>query len=132
VVAFRMHPAHTHWLPFLIPRTRLAERILESSVAQAIEQIGPDFLKPSERHNSWLGFLGEAEVIRRLAESPRLDLFRPFPDLEMVEVLARENLARRLAGLQVKAATVQHLNGEAQIHIRTATLTKDPSTWVVG
>jgi hypothetical protein len=34
---------------------------------------------------------------RRLAESPRLDLFRPFPDLEMVEVLARDNVTGRFA-----------------------------------
>jgi len=132
VAAFSMHPRHSHWLPFLVPRPQLAERILERSVALAIEQIAPDLLKPSERRNGWLGFLGEAEVIRRLAESSRLDLFRPFPDLEMVEVLARDYVLRNFAGLQVKAATVSHLHGEAAIHIRTATLTDDPTTWVVG
>jgi len=131
VAAFSMHPRRSRWLPFVVPRTKLAERVLERSVAQAIEQIAPDLLRPSERHNSWLGFLGEAEVIRRLAESPRLDLFRPFPDLEMVEVLARDNVTRNFAGLQVKAATVSHRHGESEIHIRTATLTDDPTTWVV-
>jgi len=130
--AFAMHPVRSRWLPFLVPRAQLADRILETSIALALERISPDLLKPSERHTGWLGFLGEAEVIRRLAENPRLDLFRPFPDLEMVEVLARDNVTRRLAGLQVKSATVTDVRGEAQIHIRTATLTKDPSTWVVG
>jgi hypothetical protein len=132
VAEIGLHSVHSDWRPFLVPRAQLAERILETSVAQAVERIAPDLLKPSERHNSWLGFLGEAEVIRRLAESPRLDLFRPFPDLEMVEVLARDNVTRGFAGVQVKAATVQHLIGEAQIHIRKATLTEDPNTWVVG
>jgi len=33
------------------------------------------------------GFVGEAEVIRRLADVESLALFRPFPDLETVEVL---------------------------------------------
>ncbi|TMC52363.1 MAG: hypothetical protein E6J20_11875 [Chloroflexi bacterium] len=130
--AFAMHSVRSRWLPFLVPRAQLADRILETSIALALERISPDLLKPRERHAGWLGFLGEAEVIRRLAENPRLDLFRPFPDLEMVEVLARDNVTRRLAGLQVKAATVTDVHGEAQIHIHTATLTKDLSTWVVG
>src|SRR5437016_10415863 len=129
--AFSMHPVRSRWLPFLVPRAQLAERVLETSVALALGRVSPDLLKPRERHNGWLGFLGEAEVIRRLAESSRLDLFRPFPDLEMVEVLVRDNVTRSFAGLQVKAATVSHLYGEAEIHIRTATLTDDPTTWVV-
>jgi hypothetical protein len=132
VAAFKMHPTHSRWLPYLVPRAQLAERILGTPATHAVERLEPDLLKPSDRHDEWLGFLGESEVIRRLAESPRLDLFRPFPDLEMVEVLARDNVSRSFAGLQVKAATVSGLHGEAEIHIRTATLTSDPTTWVVG
>lgn len=131
VAAFRMHPTQSHWLPYLVPRSQLAERILGTPVTKAIERLEPDLLKPSERHNQWLGFLGESEVIRRLAECPRLDLFRPFPDLEMVEVLARDNVTRNFAGLQVKAATVSPSTHEAQIHVRNATLTSDPTTWLV-
>jgi hypothetical protein len=130
--AFSMHPNHSHWRPYLVPRAELAERILGMSVARATERLQPDFLEPSERHNQWLGFLGESEVIRRLAESPQLDLFRPFPDLEMVEVLARGNVTGKFAGLQVKTATVAQQYGEAHIHIRKATLSNDPTTWLVG
>lgn len=130
--AFSMHPAHSHWRPYLVPRAELAERILGVSAAQAKERVGPEVLAPSERHNQWLGFLGESEVIRRLADSPRLDLFRPFPDLEMVEVLARDNVTNKFAGLQVKTATVAHLYGEAHIHIRKSTLSGSPTTWLVG
>jgi hypothetical protein len=130
--AFSMHPAHSHWRPYLVPRAELADRILGVSVAQAKETVAPEVLAPSERHNQWLGFLGESEVIRRLADSPRLDLFRPFPDLEMVEVLARDNVTHGFAGLQVKTATVAKLYGEAHIHIRKATLTGSPSTWLVA
>jgi hypothetical protein len=130
--AFSMHPVHSHWRPYLVPRTELAERILGTPATRAIAHLEPDLLEPSERHNEWLGFVGESEVIRRLAESPRLDLFRPFPDLEMVEVLARDNVNRKFAGLQVKAATVSQTYGEAHIHVRKATLTTDPTTWLVG
>jgi hypothetical protein len=129
--AFSMHPNHSHWRPYLVPRSRLAERILGTSVAAAVNS-RPYRLEPSERHNAWLGFLGEAEVIRRLAQTPRLDLFRPFPDLEMVEVLIRDNVTGAFAGLQVKTATVAHRYGEAQIHVHKATLTAAPTTWLVG
>jgi hypothetical protein len=130
--AFSMHPNHSHWRPYLGPRAELAERILGMSVAQARMRLDPDLLEPSERHNQWLGFLGESEVIRRLAQSPRLDLFRPFPDIEMVEVLARDNVTGNFAGLQVKAATVSGVYGEAHIHVRKATLSNAATTWLVG
>lgn len=130
--AFSMHPRHSHWRPYIVPHDELAERILGSSVAEVMTRLDPELLKPSERHNQWLGFLGESEVIRRLAQSPRLDLFRPFPDLEMVEVLARDNVTRTFAGLQVKTATISSTYGEAHIHVRKATLSLAPSTWLVG
>lgn len=130
--AFSMHWRHSHWRPYLVPRDQLAERILGVSAAEALRTFDADLLRPSQRHNIWLGFLGEAEVVRRLAKSSRLDLFRPFPDLEMVEVLARDNISGNFAGLQVKTATVAQPRGQAQIHVRKATLSHAASTHVVG
>jgi hypothetical protein len=109
----------------------LAESILGMSAPEAVSRLDLDLLKPSERHSPWLGFLGEAEVIRRLAQSSRLDLFRPFPDLELVEVLARDNVAGTFAGLQVKTASVGR-KGEAEIHVRKAGLNDTANTWLVG
>jgi hypothetical protein len=128
---FSMHPNRSHWRPYLVPRTQLGEHILGMSAGEAIARLDPDFLKPSQRHSPWLGFLGEAEVIRRLALNSRLDLFRPFPDLEIVEVLVRDNLTAQFAGLQVKAATVGR-KGEGEIHVRKAGLTHARNTWLVG
>jgi hypothetical protein len=128
---FSMHPKRSHWLPYLVPRTQLAQHILGMSTLEALERLDPDFLKPSERRTSWLGFLGEAEVIRRLAETSRLDLFRPFPDVEMVELLTRDNATGNFAGLQVKAATVTQPKGEAQIHVGKATLSFASNVWLV-
>src|SRR5258708_29272192 len=99
--AFSMHPQHSHWRPYLVPHSDLAQRILGTSVAEATSRLEPDLLKPPERHNPWLQFLGESEVIRRPAQNPRLDLFRPVPYLEMGQGLARDNVAGTLSGLQV-------------------------------
>jgi hypothetical protein len=128
---FSMHPVYSRWRPYLVPHSELAECILGMFAAEPVARLEPELLEPSERHSGWLGFLGESEVIRRLAESPRLDLFRPFPDIEMVEVLARDNVSRQYAGLQVKAATVARRR-EAHIQVRKATLTNNPTTWLVG
>jgi hypothetical protein len=130
--AFSMHPTErTHWHPYLVARERLAARLLGGEPPAAhVEPIVS--MEPRERHNSWLGFLGESEVVRRLAENAQLDLFRPFPDLEMVEVLARDNVNGRFVGLQVKTAVPAKQYGEAHIHLQKATFVPAPSTWVVG
>jgi hypothetical protein len=128
--SFSMHPSHSRWRPYLAPRSELAATILGMPIAQAHEQLLPS-LAPSERHNDWLGFLGEIEVIRHLAQNPRLDLFRPFPDIEMVEVLVRDNVTGDFAGIQVKAATVAELYHEAHVHVRKATLTLAATTWLI-
>jgi len=122
----------THWRPFLVPRDRLAERLLGGPPPQdlAWSQPAPG-IDPSQRHNSWLGFLGEQEVIRRLAENARLDMFRPFPDLEMVEVLARNNATGGFVGLQVKTAVPLEW-GEAHLKVRKATFVPAPTTYVAG
>lgn len=130
---FSMHPKTSRWKPYLISRDQLAERLLGGvtpagpSLSMPVESA----VEPMHRHDQWLGFLGEAEVIRRLAENPRLDLFRPFPDLEMVEVLARDNVNGRFVGLQVKTA-VPADRGEAHFHVRKATFIPTATTWMAG
>jgi hypothetical protein len=130
--SFSMHPQHSHWRPYLVPRVELAQHILGVPTSEALQNVGLDLLRPSERHTPWLGFLGEAEVVRRLAKSPRLDLFRPFPDLEMVEVLSRDNTTGNFAGLQVKTGTVSKPWGEARIGVHKSTLSRAAKTWLVG
>jgi hypothetical protein len=114
----------------VVPRDRLAERLLSGPPPPDLAWTEPaPEMDPSERHNSRLGFLGEQEVIR----SPRtLDwLFRPFPDLEMVEVLARDNATGGYAGLQVKTGVPLQWS-EAHFHIRKATFVPAPTTYLAG
>ena len=131
---FTMHPTkRSRWLDYLVPRSELARRVLGTTVVEPTEPVVPPVqLAPEDRHRQWLGFMGEAEVVRRLAESSRLDLFRPFPDLEMVEVLARDNETGSFAGLQVKTSTTDRIHGEAHFHLQKATLSESPSTWMIG
>src|SRR5207249_8938007 len=99
----------------------------------ALESQEEVVLPPIDRYARWLGFLGEAEVVRRLAENPSLDIFRPFPDLEMVEVLARSRITHRYCGLQVKTGVPNEARGgEARIAIRKATMVPAATTFIAA
>jgi hypothetical protein len=131
---FSLHPTEaTRWHAYLVARERLAERIMGGQVpgtdheATALDEVR----SPDDRARDRLGFLGESEVIRRLAENPQLDLFRPFPDLELVEVLARDHVSLDFIGLQIKTATPEP-TGKVHFRIRKATLRSTSSTAMVG
>jgi hypothetical protein len=95
--AFELHGGgKSRWAPFLVEREGLAERF--GAAAALIRERDESELLGVDRGRE--GFLGEMEVIRRLAEPEALNLFRPFPDLETVEVLARHVVSGRFLGLR--------------------------------
>jgi hypothetical protein len=129
-----MDSRRSHWRPYLVPRDRLAEHLLGSlPPVLSLEWADELGLAPGDRYTHWLGFLGESEVVRRLAQNPGLNIFRPFPDSEMVEVLVRKNVTGRFLGLQVKTAVpaAEHY-GEARVAVRKATFAPTPNTFVVA
>jgi len=78
-----------------------------------------------------LGFLGEAEVIRRLAEAGELDLFRPFPDSETAEIAVLHLLSRRVIGLQVKTVDMNQARLRATVNVYAPSFRPSPTTYVV-
>ena len=131
--SFSMTSSRSRWRPYLVPRQQLAERLMgPQPLIPWLEPPAELEAEPIDRYSHWLGFLGEAEVIRRLAENADLDLFRPFPDLEMVEVLARHHVTGRFLGLQVKAAVPTDPYCEARVSIRKTTFAPAESTFLVA
>jgi hypothetical protein len=123
--AFEMHTGgESRWAPYLIDRDRLAERF-GAAGAERVELAEP--VDAVDRGQ--VGFLGESEVIRRLAESPELNLFRPFPDLETVEVLARHVVSRRFLGVQVKTSGWDENHLENRVHFRRSSFRPADSTY---
>jgi hypothetical protein len=116
----------SRWEPFLVPRERLAERFgavgPAAQEATDVESIGVN--------RGYEGFVGEMEVIRRLASSELLALFRPFPDLETVEVLARHVDTRRYLGLQVKTSGFDLSRVEERVYFRRSSFRAAPSTFI--
>src|SRR5258706_8216731 len=116
----------SRWVPFLVERERLAERFGASAVS--IRGGGALWLLGVGRGRE--GFLGEMEVIRRLAEAEALNLFRPFPDLETVEVLARHVENGRFLGLQVKTAGWDPEHAEERVYMRRSSFDPSLTTYV--
>jgi hypothetical protein len=127
--AFELHSGgDSRWAPYLVPRERLAERFGSA----AMGEVEAPAARGVDRGHE--GFLGEMEVVRRLAEAESLNLLRPFPDLETVEVLARHISTHRFLGLQVKAVGWDHAHLENRVYVRRSSFRPSPSTYlcVVG
>ncbi len=127
-MSFGMRPrSDSRWLPYLVPIERLVEGFgIAPSAIELVPEVGP---RPTWRSD--LGFLGESEVTRRLAESGDLTLFRPFPDSETAELLALHQTTRAIAGLQVKTVGIDAEHPAATVTARASSLQTAPSTYFV-
>jgi hypothetical protein len=119
--------SRSRWRPWLVPSDRLLEKF---GVPLGLPELAISEKQPPPRR-SILGFLGEAEVIRRLAEGDRLNLFRPFPDLEMVEIAIRNVDNGKVVGLQIKAANVEADNRHPEIQVSISSFRPAPTTFFV-
>jgi hypothetical protein len=122
---FGMRPrSDSRWLPWLVPTERLAERF-----GVTMEALTAAPVKPRLEWRSDLGFLGEAEVTRQLAEAGNLNVFRPFPDLETAEIAVLDLNTRRVIGLQVKTVGIDQARLHATVNIRGSSFRPSPTTF---
>ena len=127
--AFQLHAGgDTRWAPYLVAREGLAERF--GAAAPAVAAPVEEVLSREVVDRGHEGFLGEMEVVRRLAEAELLNLFRPFPDLETVEVLSRHVSTRRFLGIQVKTVGWDPDHLENRVYVRRASFRSAPSTFI--
>jgi hypothetical protein len=122
---FGMRPrSDSRWLPWLVPTDRLAERF---GVAAEAPAAAPPEPRPEWRSD--LGYLGEVEVTRQLAEAGNLNAFRPFPDLETAEIAVLDLNTRRVIGLQVKTVHIDEARLHATVNIRGSSFRPSPTTF---
>lgn len=124
-MSFSLKPdSHSRWQPWLVTSDRLAERfgVPPGLPALAVEE------RPRLRRSP-LGFLGESEVIRRLAEGEHLNLFRPFPDLETVELAVRHLHNGHVVGLQIKTVSVDAVYPNRPVDIHMSSFRPAPTTY---
>jgi hypothetical protein len=127
-MSFGMRPrSDSRWLPWLVPSERLVERFgVTAAVAGVAVEVGPP---PTWRSD--LGFLGESEVTRRLAESEHLNLFRPFPDSETAELVVLHVESRRVVGLQIKTVGIGSGHSSGTVSVLESSLRISPTTYFV-
>jgi hypothetical protein len=125
---FGMRPrSDSRWLPWLVASERLADCFgiaTEGAPAGAAVEAGPMWRND-------VGFLGEAEIIRRLAENGNLNLYRAFPDRETVEIPVLHMVSRRVIGLQVKTVEVTKERFRATVNVRASSFRPAPTTCFV-
>ena len=128
-MGFGMRPrSDSRWLPFLVPAERVVERFGVSAAAGELAEVR---LAPRPSWRSDLGFLGESEVTRLLAEGAELNLFRPFPDVETAELAVLHLESRRALGLQVKTVGIDSTRRSATVSVYASSFRPAPSTYFV-
>ena len=126
-MSFGVRPREdSRWKPYLRSTEDLVAAFGISRQLEAALQ--EPSVEPRRSWRSDIGFLGEAEAIRLLAEIPGLNLFRPFPDLETVEVLALHPVTRRVLGLQVKTIEVDSAHRVGAVHVLASSFRASPTT----
>ena len=116
------------WSPFIFPLDGLAGAVL-AGVKATVAVPGPRRRGTTARA---VGFRGETEVVRRLADSEELTLYRPFPDLETAEVAAQHETTRRVLGIQVKTIGVDKRHPHNTVDIDLASFRPSANVWVAA
>jgi hypothetical protein len=124
---FGMRPrSDSRWLRWLVPAERVVERF-----GVTVERLAEAPLEARPVWRSDVGFLGESEVARVLAETGDLNLFRPFPDSETAELAVLHLNTRSVVGLQVKTVDVDETRMHATVNIYGRSFRSAPSTHLV-
>jgi hypothetical protein len=117
----------TRWAPYIFALSGLADAVVAG--------VKPTVALPVARRRGTIaravGFRGETEVVRRLADSEKLNLFRPFPDLETAEVAVLHEKTRRVLGIQVKTIGVDKRHLHNTVDIDLASFRPSPQVWIV-
>jgi hypothetical protein len=126
---FGMRPrSDSRWLPYLVPLEQLVERFGVGAAKVELAEVAVA-RRPSWRSD--LGFLGESEVTRLLAEGKDLNLFRPFPDLETAELAVLHLERRRVVGLQIKTVGIDRARPGATVSVLASSFRPAPTTYFV-
>jgi hypothetical protein len=124
-MGFGINPrSDSRWLPYLIPTERMAERF----------GVTPAAMEQAEAPREWrsdLGFLGESEVVRLLAEGSELNLFRCFPDMETSELVVRHLTTRRVLGIQIKTIGVGAAHPTGTVSVLASSFRLSPTTYFI-
>lgn len=119
----------SRWARYVFARDRLAEALIAGVKPGVSLPSRP--LRQRGRVARAVGFRGEVEVMRRLADRDDLTLYRPFPDLETAEVVVIHEQTRRVLGIQVKTVGVDRRHPRDTVDIDLKSFRPSVTTWIV-
>lgn len=118
----------SRWHPYATPLSGLAERVCPA-LSAALEPPLPLAPVRPPAPGSDVGYREEARLLALLTEDTRLNAFKAFPDLEMVEYLVRHVDTGAIAGIQVKAISVNAAHPAGTVRVPPGTFRPTPSTY---
>ncbi len=121
-------PATSCWHPYVMPIPELAERLCPPDPLPAV----PIAASPVGRHARQAGYRAEMRLLALLAADARLNTFKAFPDLELVEYCVRHVTTGAIAGIQVKSISVDPAHPSGEIGVPRHTFRPTPCTYIVA
>jgi hypothetical protein len=127
----------SRWHPFAVRIDDLSRRVVPSladaeaeaeAEAAAVVPSPPPSRRPPQA-GSDVGYRAEARLLALFAEDARLNTFKAFPDLEMVEYCVRHTKTGGIAGIQVKAISVDADHPRGTVNVPPHTFRPTPNAW---
>jgi hypothetical protein len=128
--SFASPDSASRWHPFTVPIDDLAQRIVPSLAKAAGFVPSPPPSRRPPQAGSDVGYRAEARLLALLAEDARLNTFKAFPDLEMVEYCVRHIKTGGIAGIQVKAMSIDADHPHGTVKVPPHTFRPTPNTWL--
>jgi hypothetical protein len=119
----------SRWARHVFAREQLADALMAG--VKPMAGIPPRPLRQRGRVARAVGFRGEAEVMRRLADRDELTIYRAFPDLETAEIVVIHEQSRHVLGVQVKTIGVDSRHPQGTVDIDLASFSSSATTWIV-
>ncbi len=121
-------PPSSRWHPFAVPINQLSERVCPARPSVAAIPRSSAVASPPA-HGFAVGYRGEARLLAVLAGDDRLNTFKAFPDLELVEYVVRHRSTGGIAGIQVKAISVDAAHPHGTVKVPPGTFIATPCTY---
>jgi hypothetical protein len=121
--------AASRWSPFAVRIDDLAQRVVPALAEAAATVHSPPPPSRPPGVGSDVGYRAEARLLALLAEHECLNVFKAFPDMEMVEYCVRHVLTGGIAGIQVKAISIDAAHPRGTVQVPPHTFRPTPNTW---
>ncbi len=121
--------ASSRWHPYAVRIADLAQRVVPALAELATLVPSPPPPARPRQAGADVGYRAEVRLIALLAEDERLNAFKAFPDLELVEYCVRHVATGGIVGIQVKAISVDSAHPRGTVQVPPHTFRPTPNTW---